>query len=59
MILSILALSCLTSCGAITKATIRNGATGVSTSVTISTNNPTDWTVSPDVKLKSKDYEKE
>lgn len=44
----------LTSCGAVTRATVRNTADGTSTSVTISTNNPTSWTVSPDVDLNSK-----
>lgn len=44
----------LTSCGAVTRATVRNGADGTSTSVTITTNNPTNWTVTPDVEINPK-----
>lgn len=44
----------LTSCGAVTRATVRNGADRTSTSVTITTNNPTNWTVTPEVELNSK-----
>lgn len=44
----------LTSCGAVTRATVRNGANGTSTSVTITTNNPTNWTVTPDVEVNPK-----
>lgn len=44
----------LTSCGAVTRATVRNTADGTSTSVTISTNNPTTWTVTPDVEINPK-----
>lgn len=43
-----------TSCGSTTKAYIRNAADGTSTTVSISTNNPTNWQVSPDVNLKLK-----
>lgn len=44
----------LTSCGAVTRATVRNSADGTSTSVTITTNNPTNWTVTPDVDINPK-----
>lgn len=42
------------SCGAVTKATIRNYTDSNSVSVTISTNNPTNWTVSPDTDVNFK-----
>lgn len=42
------------SCGSTTKAYIRNGADGTSTTVSITTNNPTNWQVSPNTDLKLK-----
>lgn len=41
----------LSACGSTTRATIRNMADSTSTSVTITTNNPTNWQVTPDVSL--------
>lgn len=43
-----------TSCGSTTKAYIRNAADGTSTTVSITTNNPTNWQVSPNTDLKLK-----
>lgn len=54
ILIGLLVWMSFTSCGAVTRATVRNTADGTSTSVTISTNNPTSWTVSPDVKLNNK-----
>lgn len=39
------------SCGSTTRAVVQNRADSTTTSVTITTNNPTSWTVSPDVEL--------
>ncbi len=41
------------SCGATTRAVITNRADSTTTSVTITTNNPTNWTVSPDVQFEN------
>ncbi len=41
------------SCGATTRAVITNRADSTTTTVTITTNNPTNWTVSPDVNLQN------
>ena len=41
----------LTSCGT-TRAVVHNGATGTSTEIRITTNNPTTVTASPNVQLK-------
>ncbi len=54
ILIGLLVWMSFTSCGAVTRATVRNTADGTSTSVTISTNNPTSWTVSPDVELNNK-----
>lgn len=40
-----------TSCGSTTRATIRNNADGTTTSVTITTNNPTQMEVNPSATL--------
>lgn len=39
------------SCGSTTRAVISNRAEQTTTSVTITTNNPTSWTVSPDTEV--------
>lgn len=39
----------VTSCGSTTRALIRNHAESTSTTVTITTNNPTNWQVNPSV----------
>ena len=49
--LALIASMSLTACGSTTRATIRNMADSTSTSVTITTNNPTNWQVTPDVSL--------
>lgn len=49
LLLTILLFFC--SCGSTTKAIIKNGADSTSTTVSISTNNPTNWQVTPDVQL--------
>lgn len=54
VLIGLLVWMSFTACGAVTRATVRNTADGTSTSVTISTNNPTSWTVSPDVELNHK-----
>lgn len=54
VLISLFVLLSILSCGAITRATVRNTADGTSTTVTISTNNPTSMTVSPDVDLNTK-----
>lgn len=41
----------ISACGSTTRATIRNMADSTSTSVTITTNNPTNWQVTPNVSL--------
>lgn len=43
---------CMTSCG-LTRAVVHNGASGTSTEIRITTNNPTSVTASPNVELKS------
>lgn len=53
MILSIMVLFSATSCG-VTRATIRNNADSTTTSITITTNNPTSVTTTPDVDLNTK-----
>lgn len=40
------------SCGATTRAVITNRADSTQTTVSITTNNPTNWTVSPDTDIK-------
>lgn len=49
--LVLIASMSLSACGSTTRATIRNMADSTSTSVTITTNNPTNWQVTPDVSL--------
>ncbi len=39
------------SCGATTRAVITNRADSTQTTVSITTNNPTNWTVSPDTEV--------
>lgn len=39
------------SCGATTRAVITNRADSTQTTVSITTNNPTNWTVSPDTQV--------
>lgn len=41
------------SCGSTTRAIVQNRADGTSTTVTITTNNPTSWEIAPEVKLDS------
>lgn len=53
MLLSIMVLFSATSCG-VTRATIRNNAESTTTSITITTNNPTSVTTTPDVDLNTK-----
>lgn len=53
MILSVMVLFSATSCG-VTRATIRNNADSTTTSITITTNNPTSVTTTPDVDLNTK-----
>lgn len=53
-VLVLIASLSLSACGATTKATIRNFADSTSTTVTITTNNPTDWNVTPNVQLPNK-----
>lgn len=53
MILSIMVLFSASSCG-VTRATIRNNADSTTTSITITTNNPTSVTTTPDVDLNLK-----
>lgn len=53
MILSIMVLFSAISCG-VTRATIRNNADSTTTSISITTNNPTSVTTTPDVDLNLK-----
>lgn len=46
------------SCGATTRAVITNRADSTMTTVSITTNNPTNWTVSPDVNLQNNPKDK-
>lgn len=46
------------SCGATTRAVITNRADSTTTTVSITTNNPTNWTVSPDVNLQNNPKDK-
>lgn len=49
--LTFIASMSLTACGT-TRAVVHNGATGTSTEIKITTNNPTSVTASPNVELK-------
>lgn len=48
------AVFCLESCGSTTRALVRNNSDGNTVTVTVSTNNPTNWEVKPDVTLEEK-----
>lgn len=39
------------SCGSTTKAIIKNSSTGTSTTISITTNNPTNWEVNPNTPI--------
>lgn len=56
--LAVIAVVSLSSCGSTTRAVIRNNADSTKTTVSITTNNPTSWDVSPDVQIPV-DYGKE
>lgn len=49
------ALFGVTSCGSTTRAIVRNNSDGNSVTVTVSTNNPTNWQVNPDVEFQTKE----
>lgn len=53
MILAIIMFFSATSCG-VTRATVRNGAHSTTTTISITTNNPTSVTTTPDVDLNAK-----
>lgn len=50
LISALLVLMTLTACG-VTRATVHNGATGTSTEIKITTNNPTSVDVAPNTSL--------
>lgn len=56
MILCIIVLFSANSCG-VTRAIVRNSADSTTTSITITTNNPTSVTASPDVQLNTNSHE--
>lgn len=52
LVLGIIGTLCFSSCGT-TRAVVRNSANNTTTTIKISTNNPTSVTASPDVELNS------
>lgn len=56
--LALIASMSLSACGT-TRAVVHNGATGTSTEIRITTNNPTSVTASPNVELKHTNDEKD
>ncbi|QCS36684.1 hypothetical protein [Capybara microvirus Cap3_SP_612] len=52
--IAFLTATLVVSCGSTTKAIIKNGADSTTTTVSITTNNPTDWNVSPNTELQYK-----
>lgn len=50
LICALLVLMTLTACG-VTRATVHNGATGTTTAIKITTNNPTSVDVAPNTSL--------
>lgn len=57
MVALLLIVILLSSCGSTVKATISNKAEGVSTTVSITTSNPTSVTVTPDTEVNYKPKE--